>query len=139
VNPDSRFKRPSVSPFLAPDTYHIRYICLVNPGEIVRQRRITNGLTQAQLALRARSTQAAISRLERGELSPTFETFERLLAVMGEEADVEVRRTPADFDRARLATLRARTPAERLSLAISWNRLAGRLGREGARARGELP
>ena len=112
-------------------------VSCVNPGRVIRERRIANRLTQQQLALRAGSTQAAISRLERGELSPTFETFERLLNVMGEEAEVKVSRAHGDYDLARLKSLRARRPGERLALAISWNRLAGGLGREGARARAE--
>ncbi|MGZ8650005.1 MAG: helix-turn-helix domain-containing protein, partial [Solirubrobacteraceae bacterium] len=53
------------------------------PGAILRERRRAHGLTQAQLALRAGSTQAAISRLERDSLSPTFDTFARLIAAMG--------------------------------------------------------
>jgi transcriptional regulator with XRE-family HTH domain len=110
----------------------------VEPGRIIRERRLANGLTQVQLALRAGSTQAAISRLEQGDVSPTFETFERLLAVMGEQPHVDVRRETGDYDGVRLNSLRARTPAERLALAISWNRLAGQFAREGARARGEL-
>jgi transcriptional regulator with XRE-family HTH domain len=107
----------------------------VNPGNTIRERRLANGLTQAQLALRAGSTQAAISRLENGELSPTFETFARLLAVMGEEAELIVQRGAAEYDRARQASLRARPPAERLALAISWNRLAGEVARAGTEAR----
>lgn len=110
----------------------------MDPGRIIRERRVANRLTQAQLALRAGSTQAAISRLERGQLSPTFETFERLLTVMGEEAGVVVHRARGDHDRARLAALRARPPAERFELALSWNRLAGEVARAGARARGEV-
>jgi transcriptional regulator with XRE-family HTH domain len=109
----------------------------VQPGQIIRERRLANGLTQEQLARRVGSTQAAISRLESGQLSPTFETFERLLEVMGERAEVEVGRADGDYDRARLASLRARTPSERLLLAVSWNRLAGQFAREGERARSE--
>ena len=107
----------------------------MDPGDAIRERRLANGLTQAQLALRAGSTQAAISRLENGEISPTFETLARLLAVMGEEAELVVRRGNAEYDRARQASLRARPPAERLALAISWNRLAGDVARAGAEAR----
>lgn len=107
------------------------------PGAIIRARRQANGLTQAQLALRAHTTQAAVSRLERGELSPTFETFAGLLAVMGETFAVEVRREAGDFDRAHLRDLLARTPAERLELAIGWNRLAGHVALAGSRVRGE--
>lgn len=109
----------------------------MNPGEVIRERRLANGLTQRQLAIRAGSTQAAISRLERGEISPTFETFDRLLQVIGEEARVVVSRTDSNCDRAREASLRARPPAERLALAVSWNRLAGRFAHEGAKARQE--
>jgi transcriptional regulator with XRE-family HTH domain len=108
---------------------------LVEPGRIIRERRIANGLTQRQLALRAGTTQAAISRLEHDELSPTFETFAGLLAVMGEEPVVAVRRSSEQFDRARLSALRARPADERLALAISWNRLAGEFSRAGANAR----
>jgi transcriptional regulator with XRE-family HTH domain len=108
----------------------------MQPGQIIRHRRLANGLTQQQLALRASSTQAAISRLERGEISPTFETFERLLAVMGEEAEVTVRRPEAAHDYARLRSLRRRQPAERLELAMSWNRLAGQFAAAGRQAHG---
>lgn len=106
----------------------------MNPGQTIRERRIANGLTQQQLAIRAGSTQAAISRLERGELSPTFHTFELLLTVMGEEAALTVRRPEAGYDRARLQSLRARPPAERLTQAIGWNLLAGRFAQQGRRA-----
>ena len=107
----------------------------MQPGETIRRRRLANGLTQQQLAIRAGSSQAAISRLERGEISPTFHTFEQLLTVMGEEAELSVQRSEADYDRARIRSLRARPPAERLAQAISWNLLAGRFAQEGQRAR----
>jgi transcriptional regulator with XRE-family HTH domain len=105
------------------------------PGRLIRDRRRANGLTQAQLALRAGSTQAAISRLERSEISPTFDTLERLLAVMGEEVELVARRGEPDFDRARLAALRRRPTEERLTLALSWNRFAGEISRAGRIAR----
>lgn len=107
----------------------------MQPGQTIRQRRLANGLTQQQLAIRAGSTQAAISRLERGDVSPTFSTFEQLLAVMGEDAELSVRRSEADYDRDRIRSLRARPPGERLARAISWNLLAGRFAQEGRRAR----
>jgi transcriptional regulator with XRE-family HTH domain len=107
----------------------------VNAGHLIRERRLANGLTQAQLALRAGSTQGAISRLERGELSPTIETIERLLAVMGEQAEFVVRRSRLDYDLKRLRALRSLQPAERLAQAIAWNRLAGQFSIAGERAR----
>lgn len=107
----------------------------MNPGQIIRERRLANRLTQKQLALRSGSTQAAISRLERGEVSPTFETFERLLLVMGEEGVVSVRRPAAHHNPARLRALRRRSPSDRFELALSWNRLAGQISQAGAKAR----
>jgi len=108
----------------------------MDPGDLIRRRRLANELTQAQLALRAGSTQAAISRLEHSDVSPTFETVQRLLAVMGEELTVIARRGAGEYDRARLLAQRDRPAAERLELAISWNRLAGEISRAGEQARG---
>ena len=112
---------------------------MATPGGILRERRRAHGLTQAQLALRAGSTQAAISRVERDELSPTIETFKRLLATLGESVAIEVHRDAGGPDEAHLADLLARTPAERLELAFGWNRLAGEVALAGRRARDEQP
>lgn len=115
----------------------MRYIALVmaGPGTLIRERRRAHCLTQAQLALRAGTTQAALSRLERGELSPTLATLERLLGALGEGLDISACRPEPGIDLAHLRDLRRRTPAERLELAIGWNRLAGELARAGREAR----
>lgn len=107
----------------------------MKPGEVIRQRRIAHGLTQAALALRAGTSQAALSRLERGDISPTFATIQRLLFVLGETARLVVTPLEGDHDTAHLADLLARAPEERLELAISWNRLAGEIALAGQRAR----
>jgi transcriptional regulator with XRE-family HTH domain len=93
------------------------------------------GLNQRQLALRAGTTQAAVSRIERGVVSPTFATVRELMIAMGEEPVLGARRLPTDWDPAHMASTLARTPAERLALAISWNRMAGRLASAGEAAR----
>lgn len=103
----------------------------VQPGEVIRQRRIAHGLTQAALGLRAGTSQTALSRLERGDISPTFATIQRLLFVMGETAELVVTPLEGDHDPAHLADLLARPPEERLELAISWNRLAGEVAAAG--------
>ena len=108
---------------------------MVEPGRIIRERRLAHGLSQARLALRAGTTQTAVSRLERGELSPTVATLQRLLLVLGETAELHVRPLEGDHDPAHLADLLARSPAERLELAMSWNRLAGEVALAGRRAR----
>jgi transcriptional regulator with XRE-family HTH domain len=93
------------------------------------------GLSQRQLALRAGTTQAAVSRIERGLVSPTFATLRELMIAMGEEPVLAAKRLPCDWDPAHMSSTLARTPHERLALAVSWNRMAGRLAAAGRAAR----
>lgn len=83
-------------------------------GQLLREARLRHGLTQQQLAIRARTSQAAISRIERGLVSPTVETLERLLDLLGEELLLDA--SPADYghDRTLLAQNLERTVAERI-------------------------
>jgi uncharacterized protein len=103
-------------------------------GETIRRARERHGISQRTLALRASTDQAAISRIERGDISPTVETVERLLAAMGERLGLETRPVEREYDPLHMRATLERTPAERLQLAISWNRLAGRLSEAGRRA-----
>jgi transcriptional regulator with XRE-family HTH domain len=105
-------------------------------GEIVRGARERHGVSQQTLALRAGTNQAAISRIERGEVSPSMKTVERLLAALGERLALEPVPLERDYDPLHMRATLRRSPEERLRLAIAWNRLAGRLGAEGRRARG---
>jgi transcriptional regulator with XRE-family HTH domain len=104
-------------------------------GEIVRDARKRHSISQRLLALRAGTGQAAISRIERGEISPSVETVERLLAALGERLPLEPIPLERDYDPLHMQATLRRSPGERLRLAISWNRLAGRLSEEGRRAR----
>ena len=54
-------------------------------GELLRETRRRHGLTQRQLATRARTSQAAISRIERDVVSPSVATLGELLWLMNEE------------------------------------------------------
>lgn len=106
----------------------------MSPGELIKSRRRLHGISQQNLALRAGTDQAAISRIERGEVSPSVETLERLLAAMGERLRLDPEPIEGDHDPLHLRAALQRSPAERLRLAISWNRLAGRLTNAGRRA-----
>jgi transcriptional regulator with XRE-family HTH domain len=53
----------------------------------VRER---HGLSQAALARRASTTPRQIGRIERGEISPSIGTLERLLRMMGERLELGV-------------------------------------------------
>jgi transcriptional regulator with XRE-family HTH domain len=106
------------------------------PGGIVLRQRQRLGLSQRALARRAGTTQAAVSRIERGLTTPTWETVRALLLAMGYEPDLRVRRLRGRWDPAHLASLHERPSSERLALALTANRLAGRLrgaGREASR------
>jgi transcriptional regulator with XRE-family HTH domain len=107
------------------------------PGQLIRERRLAHRLTQAQLARRAGTTQAAISRVERDELSPTYQRFAEILLCLGETLEIGVAALPRGYDPDHLRDSLARAPEERVELAWSWNRFAGEVARAGARARGE--
>jgi transcriptional regulator with XRE-family HTH domain len=108
---------------------------VMTPAQLIRSTRERAGLSQRQLALRAGSTQAAVSRLERGIVSPTFDTVHQLLLAMGEEPVLSAQRLPTDWDPVHMASTLGRAPSERLALACSWNRLALRLAAAGRLAR----
>jgi transcriptional regulator with XRE-family HTH domain len=106
------------------------------PGALIRDRRERVGLSQRSLALRAGTTQAAVSRIERGLTTPTWATVRALFLAMGYEPELCARRLEGRWDPLHLAASVERAPAERLELAISANRLAGRLREAGVEARG---
>jgi transcriptional regulator with XRE-family HTH domain len=88
-------------------------------GELIRDARRRHGLSQRRLALRSGSSQAWISRLERGEVSPSVESLDRLLLVMGESLRLGTERVAGDEDDQTWEELhRARPMAERLERAF---------------------
>ena len=107
----------------------------MTPGELVREQRQQLGLNQRQLAFRAGMTQAAVSRIERGSVSPSLGTLRELLHAMGREPVLSAERPAPDWDPVHMRSIRERTPEQRLKLAIGWNRLAARLAAAGERAR----
>jgi transcriptional regulator with XRE-family HTH domain len=94
----------------------------MTPGELLREARRRHGLTQGQLAARARTSQAAISRIERDLVSPSVETLRTLLDLMGEELVLDARPIDYGHDRA-LNEINLRfTPEERIDRQASWSR-----------------
>lgn len=104
-------------------------------ARLIKEARRRRRLSQHSLAIRAGTDQAAISRIERGEVSPTVETVERLLAAMGERLTLQSEPMERQHDPLHVRAALSRTPEERLALAISWNRLARRLADAGRQAR----
>jgi transcriptional regulator with XRE-family HTH domain len=67
-------------------------------GDIVRSTRVRKGVSQRSLAVRAGTTQAAISRIETGRESPSYERFTALLLVLGERPRLTLQPLELDVD-----------------------------------------
>lgn len=104
--------------------------CGNSASTLVREARARHGVSQRQLALRARTSQDAISRIERGVESPTLERLANLLLVLGER--LELHTVPLVEAESEAPPLTAR---ERLREAASWNLVATKLEIAGAQAR----
>jgi transcriptional regulator with XRE-family HTH domain len=94
------------------------------PGQLLRAARRRHGVSQARLAIRASTTQSAISRIERDHISPSVETLRTLLHMLGE--DLVLGAESRDFgidptlNRERLRL----TPAERVDQGLAFSNLA---------------
>jgi predicted nucleotidyltransferase/DNA-binding XRE family transcriptional regulator len=60
------------------------------PGELIRTTRLLAGLTQAQLADAAATSQSAISAYENDEREPAISTLTKLIEAMGATLQVDV-------------------------------------------------
>jgi transcriptional regulator with XRE-family HTH domain len=104
--------------------------CGSNAAAVLREARARSGISQRRLALRAGTSQDAISRIERGVESPTLERLSHLLMMLGERLELDtVPLLHASGDAAQL------TARERLREAASWNLVATKLEIAGAQAR----
>jgi transcriptional regulator with XRE-family HTH domain len=59
-------------------------------GELIRDARIRSRLSQDELARRAGTSQAAISRIESGREEPTLDRLEQILAGLGWRPRIEL-------------------------------------------------
>lgn len=82
-------------------------------GDLIREARKRAGLTQAELAARAGTTQSGVARWESGRTSPSLDDVRRLIRLCG--LDIEVAIVPYDgSDMAQAERLLDLTPQERL-------------------------
>jgi transcriptional regulator with XRE-family HTH domain len=68
------------------------------PGHLLRDSRLRHGVSQEQLAIRAGTTQSAISRIEKDRISPTVQTLRELLYLLGEDLVLATERRDAGID-----------------------------------------
>jgi transcriptional regulator with XRE-family HTH domain len=87
----------------------------MSAGTLLRETRRRHGLSQKQLANRARTSQAAISRIGRGIVSPSVAPLERLLDLLGERLTLGAERIA--YSHVDMKTIRANlklSPEERI-------------------------
>ena len=90
------------------------------PGQLLKAARERRGVSQARLAIRAGTTQSAISRIERDHVSPSIETLRELLHLLGEELVLDARLTDSGIDRDMTRSNLARTPGERVTRGLEF-------------------
>ena len=94
----------------------------MSAGSILREARLRAGLTQRDLARRASVPQPAISRIERGHVSPRLDTLDVLLRGCGLALDL-VERPGMSVDRTLIRERLGLSMVERARLtAQAWNR-----------------
>jgi transcriptional regulator with XRE-family HTH domain len=105
----------------------------LEPGRLLREARIRHGLSQERLAIRAGTTQSAISRIEQERGSPTIRTLQELLRLMGEDLvlTTEKRDTGIDLTLSR-KNLELR-PEQRIERSLDFADLVRRNRGEGGR------
>lgn len=93
------------------------------PGQLLREARERHGVSQKQLAMRASTTQSAISRIERDRVSPSVETLRELLYLLGE--DLELGASPRDsgIDATLIDKQLRMSPTERLDYGVAFANL----------------
>jgi len=88
-------------------------------GELLKEARKRHGLSQKRLAIRAGTTQSAISRIERDRVSPSVDTLRELLRLVGEDLVLGSERRDAGVDVSLVRRRLSETTAERLDLATA--------------------
>jgi predicted transcriptional regulator len=107
----------------------------MTPGELIKERRATHGLSQRELAYRAGTSQSAIARIESGDEDITWRRLRSVLAAMGDEPALEAKRLPHRYELHDLMQTRAMSPEARLANGIRFNALGSTLAVAGAEAR----
>jgi uncharacterized protein len=89
----------------------------VTPDQLIRDVRRRGGLTQAELARRAGTSQPVVSAYEHGRRDPTYGTLRKLVEAGGERLLIAAAPPAADLEPARSVEEHARRLLDVLSLA----------------------
>jgi transcriptional regulator with XRE-family HTH domain len=91
----------------------------VSPGKLLEEARQRHGVSQKQLAMRAGTTQSAISRIERDRISPSVATLRELLYLLGEDLTLGVEKREFGIDRTLTAERLKASPSERVEYGLA--------------------
>lgn len=94
-----------------------------SPSLLVHELRLAAGLSQRGLALRARTSQPAVARYERGAATPSWETLQRIAAACGRRVTLSADAIPDPHDVELAELLLGLTPMERLRALKRYARL----------------
>ncbi len=92
----------------------------MTPGELLKSARHRHGVSQASLAVRAGTTQSAISRIERDRVSPAVETLRELLYLLGEDLSLSSEVRDFGIDRTLNESALKRNPSQRLDYGVAF-------------------
>ena len=99
-------------------------------GQVLRDARASVGISQKQLAIRTGIAAPALSRIENGRESPSFERLTTCLEALGFEPNLELRPLAGSrADPVHLAAEAELSPAQRLESLFEWMRFGDGLAR----------
>jgi transcriptional regulator with XRE-family HTH domain len=92
----------------------------LEPGRLLREVRLRHGLSQERLAIRAGTTQSAISRIEQERGSPTVRTLAELLRLMGEDLVLGTEKRDSGIDMTLNRANLELTPSQRVARGLEF-------------------
>jgi uncharacterized protein len=107
----------------------------MEPSTLIKRARQAAGLTQAELAKRARMKQPEIARLESGGANPRLSTLKRVVAATGHSLRVELD-SRRGIDETLIAASLKESPTQRLHAHARLLKTAQKLGGLALRADG---
>jgi predicted transcriptional regulator len=107
----------------------------MEPSTLIKQARRAAGLTQAELAKRAKMKQPEIARLESTGANPRLSTLKRVVAATGHVVKLDLDSNPGIDETLIAASLRT-DPSERLRQFESFYEFAKEYGGKASRSNG---
>lgn len=100
------------------------------PGDLLREVRTGYGISQKELATRANTTQSAISRIESGKTSPSFDTLRELLRLLNADLVIDAAARDTGVDPTLNELNFGFSPAMRVERGLGWADQILRIQRE---------